>query len=432
VPAAQAPNLRAQHTSASTMNDLRRFKLFPDDAQFEFEAARTLGAVDYGGSAVGEVLVAVSQIRPGDYDSWHEAWGALADRVAREADHQSSGGHRVSARDGWLRASNYYRTSEFLLRTRADDPRVAHAYRRTVDCYVAAGRLFQPEIEPVEIPYEGTTLPGYFHRVDDSARPRPTVIMHTGFDGSAEEMHFLGARAAVERGYSALAFDGPGQFGPRHREGLAFRPDWEHVVTPVVDFALRRPDVDPRRIALMGASLGGLLAPRAAAFEKRLAACIANDGLYDYAAATTLARVPLAQRAAFEQQLKAEHAPEIDQLFANLMETNPTVRWALTQGMYAMGAATPRQYGAKSLAYHLRDGVAEAISCPTLVCDAEEDLFFAGQPQVLYDHLTCKKTILRFSRAEGAGEHCGCDDLRLVMGRIYDWLDEILSGGPAT
>jgi hypothetical protein len=103
------------------------------------------------------------------------------------------------------------------------------------------------------------------------------------------------------------------------------------------------------------------------------------------------------------------------------------VRWALTQGMYAMGAATPRQYAAKSLAYHLRDGVAEAISCPTLVCEAENDLFFLGQPQALYDHLTCNKTIMRFSRADGVGEHCGYDSLRLSMARIFDWLDETLA-----
>ena len=98
-------------------------------------------------------------------------------------------------------------------------------------------------------------------------------------------MHFQGARAAVERGLNAFVFDGPGQFGPLHREGLTFRPDWEKVVTPVVDFVLKLPGVDPKRVALMGMSLGGLLAPRAAAFEKRIAALIANDGLYDYAAA---------------------------------------------------------------------------------------------------------------------------------------------------
>jgi dipeptidyl aminopeptidase/acylaminoacyl peptidase len=102
--------------------------------------------------------------------------------------------------------------------------------------------------------------------VNKAGEPKPTLIMHTGFDGSA----------AIERGYNVLAFDEPGQYGPLHREGLVFRPDWEKVVTPVVDFALRQPGVDPKRIALMGISMGGYLAPRAAAFEKRLAALIAK------------------------------------------------------------------------------------------------------------------------------------------------------------
>jgi hypothetical protein len=259
--------------------------LFQDDPQFWFETLRVFAADEYGGSQFGEVLAISSRIKAGDYDSWFEAWNAAADTIAKEARDQLSRGHKVSARDGHLRASNYYRSSEFFLHGNPRDPRIGRAYRRSVECYETCAALFDPPIEPIEIPYGGTTLPGYFHRPDLSSRPRTTVIMHSGFDGSAEEMHFDGARAAIERGYNALVFDGPGQFGPLHREGLTFRPDWEKVLTPVVDFALKRADVDPKRIALMGVSLGGLLAPRAAAFEKRIAALIANDGLYDYAAA---------------------------------------------------------------------------------------------------------------------------------------------------
>ena len=150
----------------------------------------------------------------------------------------------------------------------------------------------------MEIPYENTTLPGCFHRVDESNTKRPLLILHTGFDGSAEEMHGQGARAGVERSWNVLAFDGPGQYGPIHRERLTFRPDWEKVVTPVVDFALTLPGVDPEKIALMSISMGGYLAPRAAAFEKRISALVANDGIYDFGV-IQLAAVPPDQRAAF-------------------------------------------------------------------------------------------------------------------------------------
>src|SRR5208282_3349960 len=132
-------------------------------------------------------------IESGDCDSWHGEWKSAADRVAAVGEEQRKRGRRVSARDSLLRASNYYRSSEFFLHGQPQDPRIAEAYRRTVVCYEAACRLFEPPIEPVEIPYGRHTLPGYFHHGGAAAGPRVTIIMHTGFDGSAEEMHFMGA-----------------------------------------------------------------------------------------------------------------------------------------------------------------------------------------------------------------------------------------------
>ncbi len=404
--------------------------LFANDPQFWFETKRVFGAADYGGAEFGEVLAISHAITPGDYESWYTQWNAFAERRAAEAADQAARKHPVSARDNWLRASNYFRSSEFFLHADAKDPRIANAYRRSVDCYLRAVECFNGEIEPVEIPYEGTTLPGYFHHAIEhaigSGKRHATLIAHTGFDGSAEEMHFMAARAAVERGYNVLVFDGPGQFGPLHRAGMVFRPDWEAVITPVVDYVVARKDVDPKRVALMGMSLGGLLAPRAAAFEKRLVACIANDGVYDFGA-PFLATVPTDQREAFIAAIRAPQAPEIDRALEQAMAASPTARWALTHGMYAMGAPTARAYVAMTLQYNLRDGVAESIKCPMLVTDAENDLFFKGQPDELYDHLTCRKTMFRFTEAEGAGAHCEVGASRLALGRIYDWLDETLA-----
>lgn len=399
--------------------------LFATDEQFWYETLRLIGAADHGGSLFGEVLATAGRITPGNYSSWHDEWLGIANRVAGEADAQAARGHVVSARDGYLRASNYYRSAEFFLHERPDDPRIDHAYRRSVDCYREAARRFPTRIEPVEIPYEGTSLPGYFHSPDGSGARRPLILLMPGFDGSCEELHFLGARAAVERGYNVLAFDGPGQFGPVHRERLLFRPDWEAVVGPVIDYALTRGDVDPDRIVLHGESFGGLLAPRAAAFEPRLAALICDDGVFDFAA-PVVESVPAEQRQAFEDRLRAEDDPELDAMLEKMMADSVTARWAIHQGMYTMGAASPRAFGAKSLDYNLR-GIAERITCPTLVCEAEEDLFFKGQPERLFDALTCPKTLLRFTSAEGAGTHCEAGAGRLAYARIYDWLDEQLA-----
>ncbi|MDJ1132159.1 alpha/beta hydrolase family protein [Streptomyces iconiensis] len=397
---------------------------FPDDPQFWFETLRTFGHITYGGADFGETVVTTQRIKAGDYDSWHDEWLATADRVADEGRTALTHGHRISARDAFLRASNYYRNAEFFLHGDATDPRILHAYDASVACFREAAGLFTPPIEPIAIPYENTTLPGYLYRVDDSGTPRPTVVMFNGFDGSAEEMHFVGAAAAVERGYNVLSFDGPGQPGTRHHQGLLFRPDWESVVGPVLDHALTLPEVDPARIALLGNSMGGVLAPRAAAFDHRVAALIAFDGIYDLGTITT-SPVP-GDRAEAERRLRADHDPELDAVLEEAMAASPMVRWAMQQGMYVMGAESPRAFGAAYLDYHVREGIAEKITCPTLVCAGADDGFFAGQPELLYAHLNCPKKLLEFTAEQGAAAHCQAGAQRLAFARVYDWLDETM------
>ncbi|MFF8403939.1 alpha/beta hydrolase family protein [Streptomyces sp. NPDC015684] len=399
--------------------------LFPNNIQFWYETLRSMSHIAYGGADFGEVVSTGERIVEGDYDSWYVEWLATADRVSGEAEKALAAGHRVSARDGFLRASNYYRSAEFFLHGQPCDPRHDHAYDRSVACFRAAAALFTPVIEPVEIPYEDTTLPGYLYRVDDSGTPRPTLIMHNGFDGTAEELHFFGAMTGVERGYNVLAFDGPGMPGPRHHEGLVFRPDWENVITPVVDFTETLPEVDDSRVALLGLSMGGILAPRAAAFEHRLAALIAVDGLYDLGQ-TSVRNIPGTREEA-ERLLRAQDAPELDAALEQIMTRDPIARWAINHGMYVMGVDTPRAFNASYLDYTLQGGTAERIQCPTLVCDAEEDMFFKGQPEQLYDHLTCPRTLMTFTAEEGAGAHCHPGAMRLSIARIYDWLDDTLA-----
>ncbi|HWC78368.1 MAG TPA: alpha/beta hydrolase [Pseudonocardiaceae bacterium] len=396
--------------------------LFPDDVQFWFETLRVFGHASYGGSDFGEVLATAERIVPGDYDSWHDAWLATADRLADDA----ATAHPVTARDLHLRASTYYRSAEFFLHGDPADPRINHAYERSVACFHAA---VTPEVQPVEIPYENTVLRGYFYPAP-GPEPKPIVLMHNGFDGSAEEMHFFGATAGAARGYHVLTFDGPGQPSAIHRDGLPLRPDWEHVVGPVVDYVRTRPEVDASRIALLGLSLGGMLAPRAAAFEPRIGAVIAIDGVYDAASAISML-VP-GSREELLVRANADEDPELDALLAQGRKQNPTARWAADHGRYVLGVATDREFVARYLHFHLRDGIAERIDCPVLVCDAVNDLFFAGDEHTdseahqLFDHLTGPKTMLEFTEAEGADAHCHVGAQRLAVGRYYDWLDDHL------
>jgi dipeptidyl aminopeptidase/acylaminoacyl peptidase len=133
-------------------------------------------------------------------------------------------------------------------------------------------------------------------------------------DGYAEECYWGVAAAALERGYNCLAFDGPGQGGVLRQREVPFRPDWEAVVTPVLDFALKRPEVDPERIALMGRSFGGYLAPRAASAEHRLAALVADPGQFDLFEAA-MSRVPQEMREAI-----LRNGPAVDAFLEKMME----------------------------------------------------------------------------------------------------------------
>ncbi|MEU4667244.1 alpha/beta fold hydrolase [Amycolatopsis sp. NPDC023774] len=333
----------------------------------------------------------------------------------------STKAHPTSARDAYLRASTYYRSAEFFLHGNSADPRIADAYDRSIECFHRAIEGFAG-VERVELPYEGHVLRGYFYRASGTAR-RPNLLAHNGFDGSAEQVHFFGAAGGQERGYHVLAFDGRRQPSAIHRDGLVFRPAWEHVVGPVLDFVLADAGVDPDKVALLGLSLGGMLAPRGAAFDERIKAVVAVAGVFDVGSAVT-AFQPW-DRTAIERRANAPQDEELDKPLA-------AGRWATDHGRYVMGAATDREFLAKYLPYTLDGGVAERIKCPTLVCEAADDLFFNGdgetQPEArrVNERLTGPKTLLSFTYEEGADAHCHVGAQRLATAPVFDWLDETL------
>ena len=393
-----------------------------DDPYFDAQWLRTAGHSGAGGAELGECLSVAGAIRGSDIEGWYAAWLAMGERVLARADESRAAGRDVSARGAYLRASNYLRTAYAFLMGPGADPRIASTYRQHRQAFGNAAALMQPAAERITIPYDGGALNGYLFCASSDGARRPTLIINGGYDSTAEELYLFSGAAAVARGYTCIVFDRPGQGDAIIERGIVFRPDWEAVVTPVVDAAARRPEVDPKRIALMGLSFGGYLAPRAASAERRLAACIADPGEYSL-------------REELESRLPAFVARQLDDggsrpivwLLDRVLQRRlrqPTAGWVLRRGLWVHGVETPLEL-VRLMGDYTLEGRAERIACPTLVCSAERDEIGVTARR-LFDALSCQKEFATFTAAEGAGAHCESGARAVFNQRALDWLDGVL------
>ena len=385
---------------------------------FDGQLRRTIGHGSYDGAELGECLATASRVKDGDRESWYRGWMLLAERTFSAAESSAAHGHRESARRAFLRASNYYRTA-YVFHLEAPLPSLVHdAYGRHRVAFRRATAEMIPSIEQVTIPFEDTTLPGYFCAADETRGP--LIISVGGYDSTAEECFFWNGAAALAHGYHALIFDGPGQGELLIERSIHFRSDWEKVISAVIDLAVRRDNVDVSKIILIGESWGGYLAPRAAAYDHRVALCVldpAQIGLFR----VMLSRLPLP--AGLKSQLP--HGPRwlvmlLRALMAR-MARQPTGGWALRRGMLTHGKASAWDYFVDAARYE-QENIIGNISCPTLVCDAEND-DISAYSKTFFELLRCAKDYLRFASDEGAGEHCISGNRSLFHERVFDWLD---------
>ena len=389
---------------------------FFTDPRMNSMTRATLGRVYTGAADTGETLATIDRITDGDNSSWAREWEATADRVAAIGDDCLRRGHRVSARNALLRAATYYMAC-VVVADSCDDPetvltRTFAAYRRCWERYL--GLLDNPP-EPFDIPYEGTTMPGWFFAATGDG-PKPTLVMANGADGALSFMWPGHGSEAAARGYNVILFDGPGQQRMLFERGIPFRPDWEHVIEPVVDAALRRPDVDPRRLAFYAVSQGGYWGPRALAFEHRFAAAVIDDGVVDVSAGWQAYLPP--------ELVAMLDAGERDR-FNAAMELAPadakkTIAWRTKP----YGCPTLFDTYVEARRYRITPELAARITTPVLVADPDGEQYFAGQPQRLYDMLTGEKELVRFTEAEGAAGHCEPMARGLAAQRFFDFLDD--------
>ena len=258
-------------------------KVFLGNPDYDGQLVRTLTAALAGAADLGEALATARRVDKLDGASWYDAWSRTATVARAAGDAAKNAGSRVSARHAFLRASEYFRQAYYFIRSDLDDPRLQSAYRAHVETFSAATELMDHPAEHVRIPYEGTTISGYLFAPDASGAARPTLLFPCGYDSTAEA-GWTNVPSALQRSYNVLVFEGPGQGEALFTQRLFFRIDYEKVLTPVIDWLQGRREVDASRIALVGRSFAGYLAPRGAAFEHRLAALVCDPAQPDMGA----------------------------------------------------------------------------------------------------------------------------------------------------
>jgi hypothetical protein len=204
--------------------------------------------------------------------------------------------------------------------------------------------------------------------------------------------------------------------------GVPFRYDWEHVITPVVDYLLTRADVDADRIALYGISQAGYWVPRALAFEHRIAAAIADPGVFD-AFEPWRKALPPALLDCFDRGDRDGFDRSMDE---GMQYAPASVRqnWAWRAKPYGLSSAYDVCVEAQR--YNLST-VVDRIRTPLLITNPEGEQFWQGQSERLYAALSGAKDLVAFSAREGADGHCEPMARTLLEQRMFDWLDDQLS-----
>jgi dienelactone hydrolase len=321
------------------------------------------------------------------------SWTAVVDDLVAQAESDESAGHRRAAGQKYFRATNYLTQAERMQSAHAPGRRAV--YQRCLDLMRKTFDLIGPATTRVAVPFEGAELPAYF---TDAGPGAPCMIMWNGLDSTKEHMYVSSFPHELAcRGISTLMVDCPGSGEALRFGGLTARVETEDWAAACVDYLLARGDVDPARIGLVGWSLGGYYAPRAAAFEKRLALCVAWGANHNWG------EVQL-------RRLEREGENPVPHYWEHVLWV-----WGET-GIDAF---------LKKAAQVQLDGIVEQITVPFLIAHGENDrqipVRYAHRS---YDQATAspRRELRVFTPAEGGAEHIGLDHLPYVSVFIADWI----------
>ena len=381
------------------------FTYFPDNYRWSHGVLIALGGAPWGGAEIDEVhrIGLRLKARDGDDVAWFNEWTGEAERLENIGHSQAEKGHALTAAGYLFRAAHYYHVGERFTQPKTDESQAA--YMRGVQAFKkAAGLITRPRIEHVEVPYEGTSLPGIIVHADPvPGRKGPIMLFLDGFDVTKEIQYFRGVPDLAARGVSCLILDGPGNGEAIRFRNLPLHHETERHAGAAYDFLAARPEFDPKRIGIMALSLGGYYAPRAASMDPRFACCISWGPEWDY-------------HTKWKQRLERIERGEVLSL---------SVPW---QHLLWVFDVKTKEEAFKKLEGFKLDGVIQKMRCPYLLVHGE------GDQQAPFEHVqnmmaaagSQRKELKIFTREEGGYHHCQVDNISIGSAFMWDWVADVL------
>ncbi len=302
-----------------------------------------------------------------------------------------------------LAAACSYRAAEFYLLP--GDPEKIRLYDQFIDLFYEA--VPAENLEKFSIPYLDGALPALRLSPENS---RGTILMHGGFDSFMEELFPL-VQYLADAGLEVIIFEGPGQGAAIRKHNLPFTYAWEQPVACVLDH-FKLTDV-----SLIGISLGGYLALRAAAFEPRISRVVCYDiSNYDQHGRGL-------QRAIYQFFLRY---PAIYNWIAKISMKNVATEWLIQQGMYINGVETPVEWMASLENFSVSDIAAQVRQDVLLLAGAEDHMVSLKEFEKNRNGLTAARSITGriFTAEEHAQNHCQVGNVKLALDVILDWINE--------
>ncbi|HEY0337800.1 MAG TPA: alpha/beta fold hydrolase [Burkholderiales bacterium] len=374
---------------------------FPGNFNWSNAALVTKGMAPYGAVALGEIDEVCERLmtRQQEADAWGEEWCRMGARLENVADRAEAAGHTLSAGNAYLRSGMYYFTGERFI---YPGERKREIGRKSIELQTKGLLRRYPNIEKVEVPFEGKSLPALFMPARRSPKRAPTIVVFDGMDNCKEMSVLFNGLEFAARGWNTLAIDGPGQGETLRLRDMYARHDYEVAGTAAYNYVAERPEVDPKKVVVMGYSFGGYYSARVAAFEKRYAAGVSFAALHWDLAAWQRG---IKRRLETDPKNTAQSAFHFRWIMGHIDDADAAIR--------------------KAERFSLVD-VAPNIECPYLIVHADEDKVVpVASAQKLFEAIGAKRKHLKILTAEdGSIYHAQADNRQVGVDYIADWIED--------